>query len=109
MKKEAINNEVELEEVRYKASFAGMQSSKEHVKSLAQKQQRLKHSKEKAESAEQLEQNVVAGLAHISEMLFIPKCEDDAPVMNMVRDIETVLDTLINEREKQLQQIQTQG
>jgi len=109
MKKEAINNEVELEEVRYKASFAGMQSSKEHVKSLAEKQQRLKHSKEKAESAEQLEQNVVAGLAHISEMLFIPKCDDDAPVMNLVRDIETVLDTLINEREKQLQQIQTQG
>ena len=61
-----------------------------------------------AESTEQLEQKVVAGLAHISEILFIPKSDEDTVVMNMVRDIEAVLDTLINEREKQLQQTQTQ-
>lgn len=109
MKKEAVTNEAELEEVRYKASFAGMQSSKEQVKALVENQGRLKRIKEKAEAAEQLEQTVVAGLAHISDLVFVQRGEEDAPVMNMVRDIEAALDTLINEREKQLQQSQTQG
>ena len=108
MKKEVGLVEAELEEARYQASFAGVQSSKEHTKALAEKQHRLRHWKEKAESTEQLEQKVVAGLAHISEILFIPKSDEDTVVMNMVRDIEAVLDTLINEREKQLQQTQTQ-
>jgi hypothetical protein len=101
--------ESELEEVRYEASFAGVQSSKEHKKQLAEKQQKLRQVKEKTEGMEQLEQKVVAGLAHISDILFIPKSEDDAPVLNLIRDIEAVLDTLINEREKQLQQQQGGG
>ncbi len=50
----------------------------------------------------------MAGLAHISDILFIPKSEDDAPVSDLHKNIEAVLDTLINEREKQLQQ-QQQG
>lgn len=113
LKKEVVTVESELEEVRYEASFAGVQSSKEHKKQLADKQSKLRHVKEKTEGMEQLEQKVVAGLAHISDILFIPKSEEDAPVLNLVRDIEAVLDTLINEREKQLQQQQggqgTQG
>ena len=76
---------------------------------MAEKQQRLRQIKEKTEAMEQLEQKVVAGLAHVSDILFIPKSEDDAPVLNLVRDIEAVLDTLINEREKQLQQQQGGG
>ena len=64
--------------------------------------------KEKTEAIEQLQQRVVAGLAHISDILFIPKSEDDAPVSDLHKNIEAVLDTLINEREKQLQQ-QQQG
>lgn len=106
LKKEVVQVESELEEVRYEASFAGVQSSKEHQKQLAEKQQKLRHIKEKTESMEQLEQKIVSGLAHISDILFIPKSEEDAPVLNLVRDIEAVLDTLINEREKQLQQQQ---
>lgn len=98
--------ESELEEVRYAASFAGGggQSSKEHKKQLAEKQHHLKEIKEKTESMEQLEQRVISGLAHISDILFIPKTEEDGSVINLVRDIEAVLDTLINEREKQQQQ-----
>lgn len=101
--------ESELEEVRYEASFAGVQSTKEHKKQLSEKQTKLKQIKEKTEGMEQLEQKVVAGLAHISDILFIPKSEEDAPVVNLIRDIEAVLDTLINEREKQLQQQQGGG
>jgi DNA repair exonuclease SbcCD ATPase subunit len=106
LKKEVVSVETELEEVRYEASFAGVQSTKEHKKQLSEKQTKLKQIKEKTESMEQLEQKVVAGLAHISDILFIPKSEEDAPVVNLIRDIEAVLDTLINEREKQLQQQQ---
>jgi uncharacterized membrane protein YgcG len=106
LKKEVVSVESELEEVRYEASFAGVQSTKEHKKQLGEKQTKLKQIREKTEGMELLEQKVVAGLAHISDILFIPKSEEDAPVLNLIRDIEAVLDTLINEREKQLQQQQ---
>jgi hypothetical protein len=76
------------------------------MKDLAEKQQRLRQIKEKTEAMEQLEQRAMAGLAHVSDILFIPKSEEDATVSNLVREIEAVLDTLINEREKQLQQQQ---
>ena len=108
MKKEVVVVEAELEEVRYTASLAGVTTNKEYKKQLGEKQQKLRQVKEKTEAIEQLQQRVVAGLAHISDILFIPKSEDDAPVSDLHKNIEAVLDTLINEREKQLQQ-QQQG
>ncbi len=108
LKKDVVLGEAEFEEERNKASFAGVQSSKEKKKQLTEKQSLLRSIQEKTEGMEQLEQRVVAGLAHISDILFIPKSEDDAPVLNLVRDIEAVLDTLINEREKLAQQQQGQ-
>ena len=108
MKKEVIAVEGELEEVRYTASLAGVTTNKEYKKQLGEKQQKMRQVKEKTEAIEQLQQRVVAGLAHISDILFIPKSEDDAPVSDLHKNIEAVLDTLINEREKQLQQ-QQQG
>jgi len=108
MKTEIVIVEAELEEARYTASLAGVTPNKEYKKQLADKQQKLRQIKEKTEAAEQLQQKVVAGLAHISDILFIPKIDDDAPVSDLHKNIEAVLDTLINEREKQLQQ-QQQG
>eukprot|EP01038_Epipyxis_sp_PR26KG_P006859 gene6859-9393_t len=106
LKKDIVTVEYELEEARNDASISGAngQSSKENKKELTEKQRRLKDIKEKAEGMEQLEQRVVAGLAHISDILFIPKSEEDTTPNSLVRDIEAVLDTLINEREKQQQQ-----
>lgn len=109
MKKEVIVVEAELEEVRYTASLAGNTTNKEYKKQLGDKQQKARQIKEKTEAAEQLQQRVVAGLAHISDILFIPKSDDDAPVSDLHKNIEAVLDTLINEREKQLQQQQGQS
>lgn len=109
LKKEVVEGEIEFEAERNKASSIGLQSSKEKKKTFTEKQSELRQIKEKTEAIEQLEQRVVAGLAHISDILFIPKSEDDAPVLNLVRDIEAVLDTLINEREKQVQQQQGQS
>jgi hypothetical protein len=107
MKKEVDVVAVELEEVRYTASLAGVTTNKEYKKQLGEKQGKLRQVKEKTEAMEQLQQGVVAGLAHISDILFIPKSEDDAPVSDLHKNIEAVLDTLINEREKQLQQVHT--
>jgi hypothetical protein len=54
--------ESELEEVRYEASFAGVQSTKEHKKQLAETLTKLKQIREKTEGMELLEQKVVAGI-----------------------------------------------
>lgn len=101
--------EQDLEEVRYEASFVGGQSRDTYQKhkDLASSQQKLRRIKEKTETAEQLQQQVVAGLNHISDMLGVPERDENAPVHDVIKDIETVLETLVEEREKQLQGQQT--
>lgn len=110
----ALKNEVgiveaELEEVRYEASFVGGQSRDTYQKhkELATVQQKLRRIKERTESTEQAQQQVVAGLNHISEMLGIPERDQNAPIVDIIRDIETVLETLVEEQEKQQQGQQT--
>lgn len=97
--------EAELEETRYEASFVGGQSRDAYQKhkELATVQQRLRRIKEKTESTEQLQQQVTAGLNHISDLLGIPERDENAPIMDVIKDIETVLETLVEEREKQQQ------
>jgi hypothetical protein len=104
LKREVLNVEAELEETRYAASFVGGQSIKEQQKMLMDKQFVARHYKERAEATEQLQQKVVTGLVHLGEMLGIQPRDDDSPITDLQRDIEAVLDTLIDEREKQIQQ-----
>lgn len=40
-------------------------------------------------------------------MLGVPERDENAPVHDVIKDIETVLETLVEEREKQLQGQQT--
>merc|ERR1711939_996929 len=110
----ALKNEVqiveaELEEVRYEASFVGgvSRDTYQKHKELATVQQKLRRVKERTEGSEQLQQEVISGLNHISEILGVPEREENAPIGDLIRDIETVLDTLIEEREKQQQGQQT--
>lgn len=110
----ALKNEVgvvegELEEVRYEASFVGGQSRDTYQKhkELATVQQKLRRIKERTESTEQGQQQVVAGLHHISEMLGIPERDENASIVDIIRDIEAVLETLVEEQEKQQQGQQT--
>jgi hypothetical protein len=101
--------ECELEEVRYEASFVGGQSRDTYQKhkELATVQQKLRRIKERTESAEQGHQQVIAGLHHISEMLGVPERDRNASIVDVIRDIETVLETLVEEQEKQQQGQQT--
>ena len=109
MRNEVQLVEQDLEEVRYEASFVGGQSRDTYQKhkDLATSQQKLRRIKEKTESAEQLQQQVIAGLNHISDMLGVPERDENAPIHDIIKDIETVLETLVEEREKQLQGQQT--
>lgn len=106
LKKELGPTEVELEETRYEASFAGVQSSKEQKKELLEKQGMFRHTKERSEGAQQLVKQVIGGLKHIADSLGLPPKEDDVPAGDLLRDIEAVLETLMEEREKQQQQQQ---
>lgn len=108
LKQEYQSYEQDLQEVENNAVSTGIQSTKERQEKLSEKQQRLRQMKEKTEAMEALAQDVVAGLAQISDILCIPKSEEEANISNVVHEIEAVLDTLMIEREKQVQQ-QQQG
>jgi hypothetical protein len=96
-----------MEEVRYQASFGAGPSNKDKFKELAEKQQSLRHIKEKSEAAQELVQKIESGLSHIADLLGVEKREEDqtSSVGDLLRDIETALDTVIDEREKQQQQL----
>lgn len=133
LKRELINVENEEDDIRCSVSLIGGNSIKEQQKDLLRIQYEARHRKERAEGAEQLQQRVIAGLVHLGEFIFIFTCtsinaveqaltpshlicilgemlgiqprEDETSVVNdLLRDIEAVLDTLLDEREKQVQQ-----
>jgi hypothetical protein len=63
-----------MEDVRYAASFAAGPSNKDKIKELGDKQQNLRHVKEKSEAAQELVQKIEGGLAHIGDLLGVCEC-----------------------------------
>ena len=105
LKKELLIIEIELEETRYDASVTlNGHSLKEQQKDLIEKQYNVRHIRERTETSELLHQRVITGLVHLGEMLGIQPREDDSSIIDLQHDIEAVLDTLLDEREKQIQQ-----
>jgi hypothetical protein len=98
----------ELENARL-ATMNGVseESDKSKKQELAAGEKHLRTIKEKAETQEQLEQTVISGLGHLGELLGVPFQDEDTPVSDLLRDIETMVDTVMDEREKQLQQAQS--
>lgn len=111
LKNESMSMEAEMEEVRAEASILGGQSREiyEKHKELAAVQQTIRRAKEKAESAELLQQQVIAGLNHINELLGVTHTDREANIIDTIRDIEGVLETLVEENEKQQQGLGTGG
>lgn len=105
LKNEVKSVEQELEVSRL-ATMEGVveESDKLQKQQLVEDEKSLRGIKEKAEGQEQLEQTVISGLGHLGELLGVPHHDDDTPVSDLLRDIETMIDTLMDEREKQLQQ-----
>ncbi len=105
LKNECASLETELEEVRSEASILGGHPREvyEQHKKLSESQQQIRRLKERAEQAELLQQQVISGLSHINEILGVHNSEREANVADLIRDIESVLETLVEENEKQQQ------
>jgi hypothetical protein len=84
-----------------------VQSTKDQAKDLAKKLQELKQKREDVEAKDALAHRALSGLAQISDILCLPKSEEDAKIPNIIHEIETIIDTLMAEREKQAQQQQS--
>jgi hypothetical protein len=106
LKSEQIAVEEDMETTRLSTmNGAGEDTDKQQKVELFNKEKYLKIIKEKSESHEQLQTTVTGGLLHLGELLGIPVREDsNVPVTDLLRDIETMIDTLMDEREKHLQQ-----
>jgi hypothetical protein len=78
-------------------------SSKDKLNILSDMQQTLRHKKEVCEALEELEQKIDRGFDHLSELLGVTLREKGAQITDVIMDVETVLDTLMEEREKQTQ------
>jgi len=102
LKIEVIEVETELALERDNLSGGGGESTKDKEKEVTEKNASLKHIKERSESSQALVQQVERGLYHIAEALGI-EAEADIPALDLLREIEAVLDTVLQEREKQVQ------
>jgi hypothetical protein len=105
LKNDGAALEIELEEVRSEASMLGGHPREvyEQHKKLSESQQNLRRVKERTEGTELLQQQVIAGLNHINEILGVNLSEREGNVADIIRDIESVLETLVEENEKQQQ------
>jgi len=105
LKQEQLQVEEDMESTRLSTMNGGVnEDDKSQRSSLVHGEKYLKTIKEKALSTEQLETTVISGLGHLGELLGVPTREENMPVTDMLRDIETMIDTLMDEREKQMQQ-----
>lgn len=108
LRTEIVNVEAELEDTRSQASVGGQTFGKQSQENaLTEKNQSLKHIKEKAEAMEQVEKQVIGGLIHLGELLGVPARMHDAPITDLLRDIDAILETLNDELEKQQSQNQS--
>jgi hypothetical protein len=107
LRAEANEIEKELHEAENSAKTLSIASTKDHAKLLASKQQELKQKREDVEGKDALAHRALSGLAQISDLLCLPKSDEDAKIGTIVSEIETALDTLLAEREKQQQQQQS--
>ena len=95
----------ELEACRPDMQLGGSLSNKELMYKLSEKQQEMRHKKEVCETFEDLEHRVAHGFEHISELLGMTLAEknNQVSVNEIIEEVEELLDTLMEEREKQTQ------
>lgn len=95
----------ELEACRPDMHLGGSLSNKELIYKLGEKQQEMRHKKEVCETLEDLEHRVAHGFEHISELLGMSLAEknNQVSVNEVIEEVEELLDTLMEEREKQTQ------
>jgi len=103
-----IKVEQEVGDARYEAqSLFGSNSKDARDKQarLAEAVARNKHAREGAVTAEKLLQSSSSGLKHVCSILGIPPPDHDTPVNEIIHQIESVLEALMEEKDKTVQKI----
>jgi hypothetical protein len=102
LKLEMSQVEGELEEAREEANLIGGHGSELYKRGLevAAMQQSLRRKTELTESAEHLQKKAIEGIRHIAEMLG-ESPDETTPITDSMRDIEAILEQLLDEKEKQ--------
>lgn len=100
--------ETELEQVRYDSQSivgSGSREARELQTRLAGQLTRHKHACESASAAERLRQAAFGGIKHVCTTLGIPPPDHDTPVNEIIHQVESVLEALMEERDKNAQKI----
>jgi hypothetical protein len=108
LKELAVRVEQEMEHARYDAqSIVGSNSreARDKQKDLTKADVRNKHAREGAVTAEKLLQQSSSGLKHVCSILGIPPPDQDTPVNEIIHQIESVLEALMEEKDKTVQKI----
>jgi hypothetical protein len=72
----------------------------EKLRKLQAEQQQLRRSTEKAVAAEEIQQCATSGLKHLAVLLNCPLEPEEATIGDLIYNVENMLDTLVEEREK---------
>jgi hypothetical protein len=101
--------ERDLDNARLEAQTASMHSG-EKKKMETRLNSNLRNQiqiKERADKTEKLAQTAVSGLKHICQTLGMPAMDEDTPIQDIINQIETLLDTLLEEKDRVLQKAAT--
>lgn len=108
LKKVLSHVETELEQVRYDSqSIVGSNSreARELQTRLGSQLGRHKHARETALAAERLRQAAFGGVKHVCTTLGIPPPDQDTPVNEIIHQVESVLEALMEEKDKTAQKM----
>merc|ERR1711988_291070 len=101
--------ERDLDNARLEAQTASMHSGEKkkmetRLNSMLRNQIQIK---ERSGKTEKLAQTAVSGLKHICQTLGMPAMDEDTPIQDIINQIETLLDTLLEEKDRVLQKAAT--
>jgi len=109
--REVEGMEKELDLVRFTAGAqAGSKEIRDRDRDLNEAINNLKHTQERAETANTLKRSLMSGLKHICSILGIEESQTaETSPQNLIYSIETVLDAISDEKDKNLQKGETTG
>mmetsp|Transcript_24601 Transcript_24601/g.74074 ORF Transcript_24601/g.74074 Transcript_24601/m.74074 type:complete len:264 (-) Transcript_24601:14-805(-) len=100
--------ELELEQARYDSQSivgSGSHKARELQGQLTAQMVRCKHARETAIAAERLHQAAFGGVKHVCASLGIPPPDQDTPVSEIIHQIESVMEALMEEKDKNSQKL----
>lgn len=101
LKEEEVIVEQALEQSRYSAQAAGLNSGevRKLQEILSSKQSLYKHKKERTDAAEKLGQTSLSGLKHVCDILGMPEVDKETVISEIIRSMMQYLDVLIEEKD----------